>query len=242
MAAVLAGGEGAVLAGRAVAALMSFRKTVATWIDVIVTRRREKRPGLVFHEATLHSADRTVNDGIPVTSVPRTLLDLASQLSAREFEVAFWEAERLELIDPRELRAFLARSHGQRGMKNLRRLADLMLPHEVTVRSPLERRLYELIRASDLPLPALNMRLEGFEVDACWVEEKVVVELDGAAYHRGVGARLRDEQRDARLRAAGFQVLRVRSSELGSVLAELQQMLSADARQPTRGPGARVRG
>ena len=92
---VLAGGDGAVLSHRSAAALWGFRATIASWVDVTVPRRRGRRRGIVFHEAHLHPADRGVEDGIPVTAVPRTLLDLAGELGTTQLEYAFWEAERL---------------------------------------------------------------------------------------------------------------------------------------------------
>lgn len=229
MAAVLAGAKGAALSHRHAAALWGFRDTIAAKIDVTVTRRRRPRPGIAFHETRLQPADRSVRDGIPVTAVPRTLLDLAATLASTQLDHAFWEAERLSLIDPHELRAFLARSHGRRGMRRLRALADRMLPPGITVRSPLERRFYELVRDSGLPPPRLNVQLEGFEVDACWEAQRLIVELDGHAYHRGVGAALRDAERDARLGAAGYRVIRVSyarlETESAAILEELERIL-----------------
>ncbi len=229
MAAVLAGGDGAVLSHRYAAAHWGFRDTIATRIDITVPRRRRAPPGIVFHEAKLHPADQTLHDGIPVTAIPRTLLDLAATLSPTQQDHAFWEAERLGLIDPHELRAFLARSHGRRGMARLRLLADRLLPPELTVRSPLERRFYELVRDAGLPPPALNVKVEGFEVDACWAEQRLVVELDGHAYHRGVDAFERDRRRDTRLQLAGYRVLRITQRRLdyesSSVLDELGRLI-----------------
>lgn len=144
------------LSHRYAAAEWGFRETIARRIDVTVPQRRRPRPGIAFHEADLRRADLAVRGGIPVTAVPRTLLDLAATLAAAQFDHAFWEAERLGLIDPHELRAFLARSHGRRGMARLRILSDRMLPAAVTVRSPLERRFYELVCDSGLPAPSLN--------------------------------------------------------------------------------------
>jgi very-short-patch-repair endonuclease len=230
MAAVLAGGEGAAVSHRHAAALAGFRETIAAEIDVITPTHRGRRDGIIFHEAQLHPADLTEVDDIPVTAVPRTLLDLAGEFSPGAFEVAFWEAERLDMIDPHELRAFLARSHGRRGMAQLRRLADRMLTKGIVLHSPLERRFHELIRDTDLPLPAFNHWVEGMKVDAVWLERRLVVELDGAAFHRGVGAALRDAERDARLEKAGYRVLRVSygrlTSEPGAVMTELRRALT----------------
>lgn len=209
MAAVLAGGEGAVLSHRAAAALWGFRETIASWIDVTVWRHRGGRRGIVFHgDARAHKSDRALCDGIPVTAVPRTLLDLACELRPTQLTYAFWEAERLNLLDPGELADLLARSAGKRGVRRLRELADRCLPPETFVRSVLERRLLELCRDSGLPLPSLNVALAGFEVDALWNDQRLVAELDGASYHRGAAAFERDRVRDAALQVAGYRVVR----------------------------------
>ena len=232
MAAVLAGGERAVLAGRAAAALQGFRATAASWIHVITPVHRGRRRGIIFHEASLHPADRDERHGIPVTAIPRTLLDLARELHPTQLGYAFWEAERVDLIDPHELRAFLARSHGRRGMAQLRPLADRLLPPDLTVRSSLERRFYELIRDSGLPLPAMNTNLEGFEVDACWLEQKLVVELDGRTYHSGARAFETDRIRDATLQAAGYRVIRLTDRTVGGAVAMLRRLINPDALPP----------
>jgi predicted transcriptional regulator of viral defense system len=226
MAAVLAGGEGATLSHRPAAALAGFRDTLAQTIDVTVPRHRGRRQGIGYHQARLHPADRTTIDGIAVTSVPRTLLDLASQLAPNQLDRAFWEAERLALIDPPQLRSLMARSHGARGVRRLRALAGRLLPPEVTTRSVLERRFFELCREEGLPLPALNERVHGFEVDALWPEQRLIVELDGRAYHRGADAFETDRIRDATLQLAGYRVIRLTDRTLDRATGMLRKLLA----------------
>ena len=75
-------------------------------------------------------------------------------------------------------------------------------------RSEAEERFLRLVRLAELPAPVVNVRLRGFEVDFCWRAERVVVEVDGLAYHTSRAAQQRDRHRDTVLAAAGHRVLR----------------------------------
>jgi very-short-patch-repair endonuclease len=76
-------------------------------------------------------------------------------------------------------------------------------------RSEAERRLLALVRAAALPQPKANSRIAGMEVDFLWQEQKVIVEVEGYAYHAGGRAFERDRERDTTLAARGYVVLRV---------------------------------
>jgi very-short-patch-repair endonuclease len=76
-------------------------------------------------------------------------------------------------------------------------------------RSELERRILELIRDSGLPFPVANVRIAGYEVDLCWVDQRVIIEADGRRYHDTPQAFERDRQRDLELGALGWQVIRI---------------------------------
>jgi hypothetical protein len=122
MAAVLACAPGAFLSHVAAAALHTIRATAASLIDVTITRPHlPSRPGLRVHSRTeLTAADVTEAGGIPVTSVPRTLLDLATVLSPPQLERACEQAVLEEVFDLNAISELLARSHGRRGVRNLR--------------------------------------------------------------------------------------------------------------------------
>jgi hypothetical protein len=218
MAAVLACGPKAVLSHGSAAALWRIRTTSAPRIDVTVeAHHRSDRAGITVHVARhLREDDRTVHEGIPVTTVARTLLDLAETVSPTQLRRAFEEADRLELIDMRLMDELLARARGRHGVKPL---AALLLSHRgppPLTRSTLERQFHELCRKSGLPLPSLNVSAAGLEVDALWRDERLVVELDGFEFHRGRAAFERDRQRDAALQMAGYRVLRVTHRRLQS--------------------------
>jgi hypothetical protein len=178
--------------------LLGIAPSYASRIDVTASgRSRHGQQGIAFHRVrALHPADRTIKDGIPVTTVARTLLDLAEVVPYRRLERAFEAAERLELLDLSVLHAVFQRNVGRRGLKPLKALlAEHQGPAPVT-RSELERRFIDLCRESDLPVPALNRIVSGLEVDAIWPEQKLVVELDGYAFHNTRRAFERDRARD----------------------------------------------
>ena len=212
MAAVLSCGPDALLSHRSAAALWGIVPRPSTPPEVTVGTDRRARPGICVHRASLAPADRTLTRGIPVTSLPRTLLDLAAG-TPWSLERALEEAERLELFDLRAVEALLARSRGRRGVARLR--SALALYREPSFsRSELERRFIRLVRREGLPVPALNCNVRGHEVDALWPEEQLIVELDGYEYHRTRRAHERDRIRDDNLALEGHDVVRLTWSRL----------------------------
>ena len=216
MAAVLACGPGAVLSHRSAAALWQLRSTARTAADVTAPgRTRHVRPGISVHRVRrLHPDDETLNRSIPVTTVARTLLDLAEVLRPRDLQSAFEEADRLRILNIRKVEDVCARSPGRRG---LRPLGTLLAEHRgppPATRSELERRFLDLILRAGLPAPKINTVVEGHEVDALWTEERLVVELDGHAYHHNRASFERDRVRDAALQLADYRVLRVTHARL----------------------------
>lgn len=210
LAAVLASGPGALLSHRSAAALWGFLRVPAGRIDVTARAGRGRgRPGIHLHRAReLHHDDCTSHNSIPVTAVARTLLDLAEELHPRRLERAFEEAERLRILDLRALQALVERSRGRRGLRSLMPLLSVGRDPANT-RSELERRFVELCREAGLAQPVLNTMVDGFEVDALWPGQRVVVELDGYSFHHTRNAFERDRVRDASLQLAGYRVVRI---------------------------------
>ena len=210
LAAVLACGEGALLSHGSAAALWGIHLAAGSNVDVTKSGHRcRPRRGIALHRARrLEPSDCTTREGVPVTAISRTLLDLASVLRPRALERAIEAAERQRLFDLRALTALLDRSGGKAGVRLLRDLlAEGRDPPDV--RSELERRFVGLCRKWRLPSPAVNVVVEGFEVDALWQEARVIVELDGFEYHRSRNAFERDRHRDACLQLAGYRVVRI---------------------------------
>jgi Protein of unknown function (DUF559) len=209
MAAVLACGPGALISHLSAAALWGLLKALGSLIDVTAPRSREGRPGIALHRPRrLHAADRAMVDGIPVTSVARTLLDLAATRPLL-LERAFEAADRLDLLDLRAIEHVLERSRGCPGRPALAALlTDHRGPAPVT-RSELERRFLDVRRDAGLPRPSTNLFVAGHEVDAVWPDHRLAVELDSHEFHRTRAAFERDRVRDASLQLAGYRVLRV---------------------------------
>ena len=168
------------------------------------------QPGLRVHSSrTLELEDAAVRDGIPVTTVERAILDLAELVDFRTLHRAFEEAERLRLVDMQALGRIYERNRGRHGLRPLRQLiAGSRLP-EPAARSELERRFLDLCHEAGLPRPASNALAAGFEVDALWPAERLVVELDGHQFHRTRTAFESDRARDAALVVAGYAVVRI---------------------------------
>ena len=158
LAAVLAGGSGAVLSHRSAAELWGLMPATSRIPDVSVPRGRRPRATVSFHRPPrLDRVDLTARDGIPVTAAARTLLDLAAVLAPRQLERAFDEADRLHLLDRGRLRALCER-RGQRGVREFRRLAARLLPAAVSTRSALEYRFLKLCRDRGLPRSEANVQ------------------------------------------------------------------------------------
>jgi predicted transcriptional regulator of viral defense system len=199
LAAVLACGPEAVLSHRTAAALWGIRDTARTTIDVTVSKRGHSREGITLHRARLDESDRTTHDRIPTTSLPRTLLDLASSTPLDAVVRALEEAERQRLIDTRPIRDLVGRANGHQGVGRLARALAAYDPQATRTRSDLERTFLALCKSRGLPRPTVNTLIEGYEVDAVWPEHNLIVELDGYAYHRTRAAFERDRRRDAAL-------------------------------------------
>ena len=213
MAAVVACGSGALLSHRSAAALWGLRPHGGASIDVSSSRRRGGRLARIdLHRTrTLTIDDATAIDGIPVTSVARTLLDLAGVVGPRSLERAVERAEVLRVFDLRTINAVLGRANGRRGSGALAVSLRRRSPTPV-IRSELERRFLELCARAALPSPIANgtVAVPGgeLEVDFHWPFARLVVETDGFETHATHAQFERDRRRDQRLTLAGYRVIR----------------------------------
>ena len=211
MAAVMACGRGTVLSHRSAAAawgLLPYPAKKACIDITVVARRIGKRRGIRMHFARSLDRDETTNlNRIPITTPPRTILDIASEARARELEQAVAKAERRHVVSPTRLRALLARYPGRPGTRALRDLLD-RAERPAFTRSEAEERLLHLIRRAELPPPEVNVQLDGIEVDFLWRAQGLVVEVDGFEFHSTRADHQRDHRRDSELLATGLRVQR----------------------------------
>ena len=184
----------------------------------------------------LTAEDRALREGIPVTSLPRTLLDLAATVRFDWLERMIERSEDLELFDLRAVEELLARTIGHHGHGRLRKAIALYKPSSFT-RSSLERRFLELVVEAGLPQPRTNFVEEGFELDCYWPEHRFAVELDLFETHGTRAAFERDRERQEDLLLAGIGMTRVTGPRLErepeEVIARVGRLLSA--RAPRRG-------
>lgn len=237
MAACLACGPRAVLSHRSAAVLWQIVRGRArpSHLEVTIPNGYRRRPGLqVYRIGTLQPDEVTRLEGIPITTAARTLYDLAGLLRRRSLERAMAEAIALGLTTTAEVRAMAERQEGRRGVGQLRAVLDLGDPRRT--RSEAEERFFDLIRGTDMPCPAVNTRVGGYEIDFFWAAERLAVEVDGFTFHTSRRAFEQDRRRDAELATLGVRVVRVTWRQIidepKAVISRLQLALST----PVGGP------
>jgi predicted transcriptional regulator of viral defense system len=216
-AALLYGGDQAVLSHTTAAWIWSLVDTEPRQIHLTARDRRRSLSDVRIHRA--RTIDRARCRGYPVTTVAKTLLDLAAILSFRQVRRALAQADYRGLLDPEEIAAVLGR--GRRGSRALREAAATHLPELAQTLSVLEERFLELCEVAGVPLPEVNAKVGRMRVDAVWRARRVAVELDGAAAHRRWAAIKRDRQRELVLRAQGFAVARYTWEQVTNQPAEV---------------------
>jgi very-short-patch-repair endonuclease len=213
MAAVLTCGRRAVLSHGDAAAHWDLLPARGRVVHVTTPSRSGRDPDstrIRLHRVgTLRRWECTLIDGIPTTTVARTLLDLSPSLRPRAIEDVIGRADRLGLFDLVAVRRCLAEHPRQHGAPALRRtLATVTGEGAADVRSALEVRLLQLCDDHALPRPAVNTTVSGVLVDFHWPGTTVVVETDGYAFHSSPTAFERDRERDQHLTLAGYTVVR----------------------------------
>jgi very-short-patch-repair endonuclease len=209
LAAVLACGSGALLSHQSAGWLWGLSPRFTAVPDVTVPARGHRRVGIsIHHSSILEPGDCGETDGIPVTAISRTLLDLAARESPRVLNGAVDQAERLDLLDLMDAESLLRRCGTHRGRHVLRRALDLYRdPAFYRARS--ERLLVALIKRAGLPRPMMNAYIEGHEIDAYWPAERFAVEVDGWVAHRSRRSFELDPLRQENLKLAGIEMIRI---------------------------------
>jgi predicted transcriptional regulator of viral defense system len=229
MAAVLAIGPGSALSHRSAAAHWGLLSLRGGAVHVTGERAVRERPGIIAHCSRLPSDETTTLDGVPVTTVPRTVLDLAVMAPRRSIEQALNEAERRQLTDPLSLNDLVARYRGRRGLATLRTVLADRTPG--ITRSELEDRFLAFLDRAGLPRPELNAAIHlddrFIEVDCVWRRQKLVVELDGRSTHDTADAFYGDRARDRALLVAGWSTVRVTWRDLDAEADRLAKELRA---------------
>ena len=213
LAAVLAAGDGALLGGRAAAHLLGLLKGAPPPPEVVTPTER-RIDGVTTHRCRfLDARDATMFSGIPVTTVPRALVDISSELSSDALARACHEAGVRYGTTPRALEAVLARR-----------------PNSPVTLSKLEALALKLLRADGLPLPITNRPAGGRRVDCRWPEHRLTVELDGYRFHNSRHSWEQDRRREREARARGDEFRRYSYGDVTEdptfMLAELRSLLA----------------
>jgi very-short-patch-repair endonuclease len=226
LAAVRALGPGAFLSHTSAGQVWDLVGGALHPVHVTVTGSgRVQRRGIRAHRTTnLHPADLTEFDGLPITGVARTLVDMAAILNRPRLTRAVEQAERTQRLDLLGLRQLLDRHPCAPGAATLRAILATYDGAPDT-RSELERRFLEFVMGHRLPQPLLNHPIAGFLVDAYWPHWRLVVELDSVRFHFTRRGFQEDRRRDAVLQLHGLRVLRLTAERLRTepriVLAEI---------------------
>jgi very-short-patch-repair endonuclease len=229
LAAVLACGEGAVLSGQAAGHLWGLIKGTAPPPEVTTPKDRKVK-GIRTRRARRGEIEETTWRGIPITTVPRTLVDLSSLLQLEDLARACHEAGALHRTTPRQVEQVLMGRPNTPGAKQLRRV----MHGEVHVTlSALERRFLERLREAGLREPVTNRKAGAKRVDCRWPEHNLTVELDSYRYHSSRHAWEQDRRREREAYARGDDFRRYTYHD---VFEDPQRML-AELRDLLRRPG-----
>jgi hypothetical protein len=236
LAAVLSCGERALLSHRSAAWLWGLTGRFFLPIEVTAASPRRTRGAIGMHSAqALTEADMTTTEGIPITAVPRTLLDFAA-VDPWFLGRAVDNAHRLGLLDLIAMDELISRSRGFRGVARLRTALEIHRPAEFT-RSGLERRFLDLALSAGLPRPSMNVFVEGYELDAHWPVERFAVELDTYDYHGTPRAFEADRIRQENLKLAGIEMTRITGVRMNreprAVATRLKRLLAQRRRELT---------
>jgi predicted transcriptional regulator of viral defense system len=225
-AALLYAGPGAVLSHTTAGWIWSLIEDAPRRIHLTTAGASSSLPDVRIHQS--RQVDSAAHRCFPVTSVPRTLLDLGGVLSARQLRRALAEADYRGELDISAVESVLGR--GRPGSRALRVALAHHLPALAQTLSELEERFLELCEAAGLPRPEVNAKVGRMRVDAIWRDQRLVVELDGVAAHGGWAAIKRDRAREMALRASGCQVVRYTWEQVtahrNEVLPDLRRLLA----------------
>lgn len=235
LAAVLAMGPDAFLSHRSAAALWGLVGD-RTKVDVNAPRGRQIRTGratgIKVHRCKYHPDEVTSHDGIAVSTVARTLFDLADRSAPHELKSAWDEASRLRLLRVPEVATVYERGVGRRrARKSIKPFLAAEQRHIEDTASPLEDRFAAFVIAHRLPPPQTNVLVDGDEVDALWPAARLIVELDSWEFHGHRAAFEKDRDRDTDHLLAGYRTVRVTHRRLTNeperLAAQIRSLLAA---------------
>jgi very-short-patch-repair endonuclease len=227
LAAVMFRGEGALLSYQSAAWLWGLDRMLELPVNVSVRWRGHGQKTLGLHHCpALRDEDAAKTELIPVTAVPRTLLDYASTAKTYRLQLAIDRADRLDLLDLDAVDRIVDEVRGHRGTKRLRQ-AVVDYRETAFTRSGGEKRMLRLLADANVRRPAVNTFIEGYEIDFFWDRERLAIELDSWEHHRGRRSFEEDRKRADDLTMAGIEVVRVTGTRLKREPRQVVQRISA---------------
>jgi hypothetical protein len=228
-AALLFRGEGALISHQSAIWLWGLEKRLEIPVNVSVPWRGLPQNAIGLHHCpALREEDSTRTEGLPVTSVPRTLLDYASTAQQYRLELAIDRADRLDLLDPTALDRILEEAAAHDGRDPLAQALAFYRETGFT-RSGGEMKLLTVLADAGISRPVVNDSVEGHEVDFFWEKERFGVELDAWEDHRGHRSAEDDRRREDDLTLAGVTTIRVTGTRLkhepGQVVTRIAEHL-----------------
>ena len=223
-AALLYAGPGASLSHATAAWWLGLLDEQPRSIHVSTPRRCRSLPAIVVHQP--RDPDRIWHRCLPVTSVAQTLVDFSAKAPLRLVRLALAKADYRETLDLDALEAALGR--GRSGSAKLRLALGRHERRLARTKSGLEIAFIELCESGGIPIPEVNVRIAGWEVDALFRSQGIAVELDGYRNHRSPTQVKRDRRKEMDLRAAGLVPVRYSDEQLGQgrhdVLVDLRRL------------------
>jgi very-short-patch-repair endonuclease len=214
MASVLFRGEGALISYQSAVWLWGLERTLEIPVHVSVRWRGHAQDAIGLHHCpTLRDEDIAETESLPVTAIPRTLLDYASVAKGYRLERAVDRADRLGLLDLAAIDRITDEVRGHRGRGPLRR-AMVIYRESGFTRSGGEKRMLAALADSGVRRPTVNNFINGYELDFYWEEERLAVELDSWEQHRDRRSFEEDRKRQEELAMAGIEIIRITGRRL----------------------------
>ncbi len=226
-AALLYAGPGAALSHQTAARWLGLLDDTPRVIHLSTPHRCRQQPGITLHHR--RQLDRRWHRGFPLTTVPQILLDVAATQPRRALRKALANADYRKLLDLQAINPILG--SGRPGSGRLREALAEHQPRLACTKSGLEVAFFELCESRGLPLPEVNVRVAGWEVDALFRDKRIAVELDGYGNHRSPAQIKRDRRKELALRQAGLLPVRYSDEQLADnpqeVVADVERLLAS---------------
>lgn len=225
-AALLYAGPGAMLSHGTAAWWRGLLDNNPSTIHVSTPRQPRSLPRIQVHRR--RGCARVWHNGLPVTTLPQTVVDFSANASLRGIRLLLAKADYNDDLDLEAIDAILGR--GRRGSAKLRLALERHRPELAATKSRLERMFLEICEEQGWPLPKPNVRVAGWEVDALWCDKRIAVELDGYGNHHSPAQLRRDRRKELALREAGLTPVRYSEEQLiakREVIADLSRLRGA---------------